>query len=328
MFNKSTIEAITKVAKDNDIEPAKLLAIAHKESAGIAFWNIDGVAKPPVRFEGHYFYKRLSGTKLDKAIKEGLASPKAGAVKNPNSFSDRYKLIARARAIDENAALESVSWGLGQVMGAHWKDLGFSSVQELVSLSESVEGQVELMVRFIDANGLRDEVDNSNWAAFAKAYNGPNYKKNRYDTDIAKLYTKYRNSPDTIEADEITQLQNMLNVVYPDYKLKVDGTYGPATKAALRDFQLKNGLKVDGIYGPLSKETLQKKYLELSNAKTATTGVTGAAVGTVGTAITQAAQTIEPFAKTSQVIQWVFIGLLVLGVLVMLKPYIFPKKVS
>jgi peptidoglycan hydrolase-like protein with peptidoglycan-binding domain len=32
--------------------------------------------------------------------------------------------------------------------------------------------------------------------------------------------------------------------------LKVEGNFGPATKAAVQAFQKKKGLKVDGIVGP------------------------------------------------------------------------------
>lgn len=328
MFNKTTIDTITKIAKDNNLEPAKLLAVADVESAGVAFWNIGGVVKPPVRFEGHYFYKRLNGEKLDKAIKEGLASPKAGGVKNPASFSDRYKLIERAAAIDTKAAYESVSWGLGQVMGAHWKVLGFESVESFVEFNQTLTGQIESMLKFIELNNARDEIESGNWAGFAKIYNGAGYKKNAYDVKLRKAYLKYKNSPDTIEVDEITQLQNMLNAIYPEYKLVADGKYGPSTKAALRDFQLKNGLKSDGVYGPLSREAIEKKYLEISNNKVTNAGMLGTAASTVAAGVTKAAETIEPFAKTSQIIQYVFIGLLVISVLIMLKPYFWPKKVA
>lgn len=42
-------------------------------------------------------------------------------------------------------------------------------------------------------------------------------------------------------------LQLMLN--YAGYKLTSDGSYGPATKLAVKDFQRKTGLTVDGIAG-------------------------------------------------------------------------------
>ena|ERR1051326_7009221 len=63
---------------------------------------------------------------------------------------------------------------------------------------------------------------------------------------------------------EVTQLQNQLNYRYlnysvkdhfnttPDwfrYPLKVDGIFGPQTRAAVIDYQSANNLQVDGIVG-------------------------------------------------------------------------------
>lgn len=45
----------------------------------------------------------------------------------------------------------------------------------------------------------------------------------------------------------VEYLQNVLNGL--GYSLKVDGFYGAKTKAAVEDFQAKNGLKVDGMAG-------------------------------------------------------------------------------
>ncbi len=46
----------------------------------------------------------------------------------------------------------------------------------------------------------------------------------------------------------VSDLQTKLNSV--GYSLTVDGNFGPATEAAVRDFQAKQGIAVDGIAGP------------------------------------------------------------------------------
>ena len=125
MFTQETISEITAVAREIGIEPAALLAVAEVESGGKAFASVDGRLEPLIRFEGHYFDRRLTPAKREAARREGLASPLAGAVINPRMQAARWKLLARAAAIDRKAALESVSWGLGQVMGAHWAWLGY-----------------------------------------------------------------------------------------------------------------------------------------------------------------------------------------------------------
>ena len=106
-------DEIEKVAQEFGIEPAALLAIAEVESGGSVFAMIDGRAEPLIRFEGHYFDRRLAGDAQAEARAEGLASPNAGEIANPASQAARWRLLQRAAAIDRKAAYESVSWGLG-----------------------------------------------------------------------------------------------------------------------------------------------------------------------------------------------------------------------
>ena len=49
------------------------------------------------------------------------------------------------------------------------------------------------------------------------------------------------------KGEDVSALQSALNQY--GYGLAVDGSFGPATQAAVRDYQSKNGLKVDGIVG-------------------------------------------------------------------------------
>ena len=192
MFDQDTITEITAVAATLGLEPAALLAVAEVESGGKAFALVDGKREPLIRFEGHYFDKRLSGDKKLQARAAGLASPLAGAVANPRTQSARWKLLARAAAIDRAAAYESVSWGIGQVMGAHWAWLGYSSVEALVSEARAgVGGQVRLMARFIGKAGLKAALAAHDWHAFARGYNGPQYRRNAYHSKLAEAYRRH-----------------------------------------------------------------------------------------------------------------------------------------
>lgn len=336
MFDKETIKTVIDVADKYNIEAAALLAIADVESAGKPFWTVNGKPRPAVRFEGHYFYQRLNDADRIKAQQAGLANPKAGAVKNPTSFAARYTLIANAAKINREAAYESVSWGLGQVMGAHWQSLGYGSVNELVTAADTVEGQVDLMVRFIEQNDLRKYLDKHDWKGFARRYNGPAYKQNKYDTKMAEAYQVYKNldvesvPEDGVEVspvDEVIQMQKMLNAI-GEYKLEEDGVIGVKTKTALRDFQLKNSLKVDGLYGPITKAELEKAYIAKSNKQATGIGVGASTIATAGTAISEVTKQLEPLTKISQIAQWVFIGLLVLSVGVTIYFTYFRKSTS
>ncbi|MBP8236013.1 MAG: N-acetylmuramidase family protein [Rhizorhabdus sp.] len=192
MFDDATVRAVATIAARLKVESAALLAVAEVESGGKAFARVAGRNEPLIRFEGHYFDRRLTPEQRKQARAAGLASPKAGGVPNPAKQEDRWKLLNRAILINSNAAMESVSWGVGQVMGAHWKALGYGSVTEMVNACRaSVAGQVEVMARFIEKNGLAGALRGKDWPKFARAYNGPAYKQNAYDTKMARAYAKW-----------------------------------------------------------------------------------------------------------------------------------------
>jgi hypothetical protein len=317
MLTNELLNVISKKAVENNIEPALLLAVIDTESSGTPFWNIDGVDHPIVRFEGHYFYARLKGDVLQRAIKEGLASKKVGGVLNPSTGKARYELIARAEALDETAAIESCSWGLGQVMGANWKDLGYNSAKDLMLSAATVDGQVDMIIRFLNRNGLMEKLRKKDWKGFASGYNGSSYRKNAYDKKLGQAYQKYLNpqTNDVINApvDEILLVQKMLNEV-GGYQLLVDGKLGISTNTALRDFQLKNGLVVDGKYGTLTKAALENAYVAKSQKATHQFGAGAAGLGMAGTALTEGAKQIQQFTGISTWIQVAFVAMVVVGV--------------
>jgi hypothetical protein len=193
MFSRSVVTEITAIAATLGVEPAALLAVAEVESCGNAFANVGAREEPMIRFEGHYFDQRLSPENREIARKAGLASPVAGRVANPATQVARWRLLERAAAIDRKAAYESVSWGLGQVMGAHWAWLGYASIDALVAEARSgVGGQARLMARYIEKAGLSPSLGRRDWAAFARGYNGPDYARHGYDRKIAAAYELYR----------------------------------------------------------------------------------------------------------------------------------------
>lgn len=194
-FSTDIIKEITSAAKALGIEPASLLAVAEVESGGKAFALVEGRREPLIRFEGHYFDRRLSGQKRQQARAQRLASPVAGAIANPATQAARWRLLARAAEIDHRAAHESVSWGIAQVMGAHWQWLGYAHIDALVAEARSgVAGQVRLMMRYIEKSGLSAALRRHDWESFARGYNGPGYKRSAYDMKIARAYEKYSTS--------------------------------------------------------------------------------------------------------------------------------------
>jgi hypothetical protein len=266
MFSKSTIAEIAAVAREFGHEPAALLAIAEVESGGVAYACIDDRREPLVRYEGHYFDRRIAKDLKEQARAEGLASARAGGIPNPRSQAGRWRLIKKAAAINRTAAYESVSWGLGQVMGAHWKMLGYDSVEALVADARSgAGGQARLMARYIEKTGIAWTLARRDWAAFARAYNGPGYRRNHYDTKIAAAYRRYAgNKPATAAkmlrigstGDAVRQLQEALD--RHGFVVAADGIFGPHTKRALQRFQRAKGLLNDAIAGPATLDALEK----------------------------------------------------------------------
>ena len=99
-----------------------------------------------------------------------------------------------AFSINPDAAMQSTSIGLMQVMGFHYKKLGFATVGAMWDHGkESEANQVDLGLRFIKAAGnekLFNALKNKDWATFAFYYNGAQYKKFNYDTRMADAYKK------------------------------------------------------------------------------------------------------------------------------------------
>ena len=121
-----------------------------------------------------------------------MAYPKYGEKPYPKGSDAVYAEIEAACNIDEEAALKSVSWGLGQIMGSNFTIAGCDSVQEMVEQAKESEAkQLQQMANFIRKNGLVDELQNKDWAGFAKRYNGPAYQSNQYDVKLASAYERF-----------------------------------------------------------------------------------------------------------------------------------------
>jgi hypothetical protein len=266
MFDNETVAAVAAIAARLKVEEKILLAVAEVESAGHVFAMVNGRQEPLIRWEGHYFYARLVNGKRDAAVKAGLASPKAGGVKNPSSQAARWnKLLLPAMKIDATAAFESTSWGLGQVMGAHWKALGFKSPKEMLEVvRKDAAGQIEVMARYIEKFGLVDELQRHDFRAFARGYNGPAGVKNGYDKAMSRACQRMSGAPTVSKATgmlrmgskgaAVRELQAVL--LRAGYTVKVDGDFGPSTKKAVIGFQKAHRIEADGVVGPQTQKAL------------------------------------------------------------------------
>lgn len=66
--------------------------------------------------------------------------------------------------------------------------------------------------------------------------------------------------------DDVLVLQQELNRVFPKYKTTPvldDGKFGPATEAAVKEFQERAEIDVDGIVGPITRAAMKKNGVNL-----------------------------------------------------------------
>lgn len=192
MSKKITLAQIENQAKNLGIETAALQAVIEVECKGNGF-NDDGT--PVILFERHIMRRRLLNNKKSKIADEmmrkrpDLCSTTSGGY---GLESVQHLKLKDAVKFDRISALESCSWGLGQVMGYHWYTLGYESIQEFINAMYKDEAsQLEAMCRYIKLNNLINALKNKDWTAFAKGYNGKNYKVNNYDTKLANAYKRF-----------------------------------------------------------------------------------------------------------------------------------------
>ncbi|WP_175904833.1 N-acetylmuramidase domain-containing protein [Burkholderia seminalis] len=182
---------LERAARTLDVPLACVRAVNEVESRGAGFLP-DG--RPVILFERHVFWKRLQARGIDPvpfaARQPDIVSRTRGGYRGSAA---EYTRLAAAEAIDAGAAWESASWGSFQVMGYHWERLGYACIDEFVAWMESGEARhLDAFVRYIAADdALRRALGARQWAAFARAYNGPDYAANLYDVKLARAYDRY-----------------------------------------------------------------------------------------------------------------------------------------
>lgn len=182
-----------EMARQLGVEEATLRAVVEVECSSRGGFLSDG--RPRILFEGHIFWKRLAARGID---------PTPLAADNPDILYPRWtrthyrggkgewERLDRAMGLCEDAAVESASWGLFQIMGFHWKTCGCRSPREFRERMEHSEReQMALAMKFLEKTGIVKHLKTKDWCTFALRYNGNGYKSNHYDTRLAAAYQKY-----------------------------------------------------------------------------------------------------------------------------------------
>ena len=191
---------LIEFAQKYDVELAAVKAVNEVESRGRGFL-IGG--RPKILFEGHIFWKQLEKRNLPPASYLNEETKDVLYKKWTRSFylggAGEYDRLNKAVAIADDpnfkeAAFSSASWGAFQIMGYHYKSLGYPSVEEFVSKMYNHEREhLGAFGKYLDANNLIRHLKSQNWASFARGYNGPAYATNKYDIKLKNAYERFLN---------------------------------------------------------------------------------------------------------------------------------------
>jgi len=176
MINK---QELLELSESFGIPVPSIQAIIEVESAGEGFDKATGKIK--IQFEPSWFKK------LSKLI-TGLWS-----INTVDVQSKEWQAFNDAFAKNPEKAMESTSWGSMQVMGFHWKRLGFSSVGSMVDFAKKSErNQVWLGLKFLQTDKfIYHAILVKDWKSVAFRYNGANYRVNNYDKKLERAEIKY-----------------------------------------------------------------------------------------------------------------------------------------
>ena len=216
---------------------ASLWSILTVETRGFGFLPD---RRPKILFERHIFAKRTAGRysadypALSNGVPGGYAPTGAG----------EYTRLAGAMVLDRTAALESASWGLGQIMGFNARTIGYAGAEAMIAqFKENEDSQLAAVANFIVVNApLAGAFRSQNWQRLAFYYNGANYAKNRYDTKLAAAHAGCLARAPSLD---IRGAQARLSYLGFDTR-GIDGQLGSYTIGALNAFQRSRGLPVSG----------------------------------------------------------------------------------
>ncbi len=190
-------------------EPEVLMAIGKQESGKLAALGLgafDKWSRPTILYERHKF-SAFTNRRYDATHPELSATTpyEAGTHRDANHkpiddgqhyglFGWQYLKLAAAYALDKEAALKACSWGKFQIMGESFAACGKASARDFVmAMCVSERDHLDALVGFCNTN-IKAALIAKDWVAIAKGYNGSDYRKNKYDTNIAAFYKEFKDA--------------------------------------------------------------------------------------------------------------------------------------
>jgi hypothetical protein len=228
-------QPLTQQGLDN---ACRALGVSAAEVWAIVFTETDapyggffGDGSPQILYEQHIFH-RLTQGRFDQTNPD-ISSAKPGNY--GASGRHQYDRLRAAMALDQSAALQSASWGMGQTLGANYQKLGYSTPQALVKdMFASEDFQLTAMAKEISGSGIAGSLASHDWKNFARVYNGKNYAINHYDEHLGSWYAKF----ETGALPDLTVRAAQTYLMFLGFNPSdLDGLWGPRTQSSLNQYQ-------------------------------------------------------------------------------------------
>jgi len=226
-------DGLSAAADMMGVHAAEVLTVLAVETKGCGFISD---RRPQILYERHIFHRLTNGQFDDGDVSD----PSPGGYGPAGAH--QYDRLAAAIALNRNAALQSASWGVGQIMGENFQSAGFSDVESMVAaMMQGEDQQLTAMGNFLVKGKLNGPLGAHDWTKFARGYNGPNFAINQYDRKLSGEFQKLT----TAGLPDLLVRAAQLYLTYLGFDPHgIDGVAGKNTLSALADFQTKNGLPV------------------------------------------------------------------------------------
>lgn len=216
--------------------------------------------RPQILYESHIFGD-LTGHIYDARYPD-LSTRKEK--QHYGTYADQYRFLLQACGLNQDAALQSCSWGLGQTLGKNFKEAGYQTVADLViAMVASEDDQAIAVAHEMNATQATEALRSNDWKTFARRYNGSDYARNQYDTKIASQFARLDGHlPDL----KIRTAQCCL--YYDGFSPGIiDGIWGDGTIRAWHRFQESRKITLTNTLDQATYDLLTKPYVRPTTAR-------------------------------------------------------------